>query len=167
MILNHRCLPFHHSPRGTNKLIQEEHLKTIVKDSKSLAEVIKKLGLVVAGGNYNSVRRKIAQFNLDTRHFTGQLWSKGRQLKDYSEYSQVPKKHLLNQRGDRCEICGIEDWLTVKLTKEIDHIDGNSLNNNPDNLRILCPNCHSQTPTWRGRKNSSATRTQKYTLRDL
>ena len=52
-----------------------------------------------------------------------------------------------------CESCGIgEEWNDNYLVLELDHIDGNNKNNSLENLRILCPNCHSQTPTFRGRK---------------
>ena len=51
-----------------------------------------------------------------------------------------------------CESCGIgENWNGKDLVLELDHIDGNNTNNSLENLRILCPNCHSQTPTFRGR----------------
>ena len=54
-------------------------------------------------------------------------------------------------RGGECEKCGIRDWNSMPLSFELDHIDGNSMNNSIENLQILCPNCHSQTLTFRGR----------------
>ena len=50
-----------------------------------------------------------------------------------------------------CEVCGITEWNGNKLSFELDHIDGNSRNHKLENLRIICPNCHSQTKTYRGR----------------
>ena len=50
-----------------------------------------------------------------------------------------------------CAICGNSQWFGKKLPLDLDHIDGNPKNNTIDNLRLLCPNCHSITPTWRGR----------------
>jgi Zn finger protein HypA/HybF involved in hydrogenase expression len=61
------------------------------------------------------------------------------------------RKIIVNERGQKCECCGIENWLGQKLSFEIDHFDGDHHNNVKDNLRILCPNCHSLTPTWRGK----------------
>lgn len=78
-------------------------------------------------------------------------------LKSWSRpYSQMShdavKKRLLAERGYNCEICGCGHmWNGMSLTLEMDHIDGNSKNNSVENLRILCPNCHSQTPTHRGK----------------
>lgn len=53
---------------------------------------------------------------------------------------------------NKCSVCGITDWLGEKLSVELDHIDGNRNNNYMTNLRLLCPNCHSQTPTFRSKK---------------
>lgn len=73
-------------------------------------------------------------------------------LKTLSAKTNI-RKRLLKERGEICEECELTEWRGKPLSFEVDHIDGNNQNNNPDNLKILCPNCHSQTPTWkRGKK---------------
>jgi len=62
------------------------------------------------------------------------------------------KKWLKEERDNKCEECGVKEWNGKRLPMEVDHIDGNTNNNNVDNLKVLCPNCHSQTPTWRKKK---------------
>lgn len=54
----------------------------------------------------------------------------------------------------KCSACNISEWNGKELTLQIDHIDGNNKNNLIENLRYLCPNCHTQTDTW-GVKNVS------------
>lgn len=72
------------------------------------------------------------------------------------------RAYLLRHRGPQCEACGIGDeWNGQPLSLHMDHIDGNSDNNVLANLRILCPNCHSQTETWRGR-NKKPHRRNRY-----
>ena len=77
-----------------------------------------------------------------------QSWSR-----PYEEMgTESVKKRILHERAHRCEICGIgNSWNNKPLMVELDHIDGNNKNNKVDNLRLLCPNCHSQTPTFRAR----------------
>jgi hypothetical protein len=58
----------------------------------------------------------------------------------------------------RCEICDLSTWLGKPIPLELDHIDGNNKNNELENLRILCCNCHAQTPNWRGRKTKKPER---------
>lgn len=58
---------------------------------------------------------------------------------------------IASMRGYRCEICGIGEWNNQPLKLECDHIDGDHSNNRIDNLRLLCPNCHSQTGTYKNR----------------
>lgn len=61
---------------------------------------------------------------------------------------------LIRERGDRCERCKITEWCGEPITIEMDHIDGNKKNHAEENLRLLCPNCHSQTLTWRNKKRA-------------
>jgi 5-methylcytosine-specific restriction endonuclease McrA len=64
------------------------------------------------------------------------------------------KRVILEQRG-RCNRCGLDEWQGETLTLELDHKNGIREDNARTNLEGLCPNCHSLTPTWRGRKNGS------------
>ena len=86
---------------------------------------------------------------------------KNRTAKEYAELpscrSSVLKKKLIKEGYlyDVCSECGIgELWMDKPITLELDHIDGDRYNNDFDNLRILCPNCHSHTETFRKKKSS-------------
>lgn len=117
----------------------------------SLAGLMRSLDLRPCGGNYANIKRIVQRLNIDTSHWTGQGWCKDKQLKDWSHYTKAHnlKKHLIKERGHKCEICGNEEWLGKPITLEIHHIDGDRTNNTLDNLQLLCPNCHSTTDNWR------------------
>lgn len=125
-----------------------------VKEVKSLAGLLKKLNLKMAGGNYATAKRNIQRLKLNTDHWTGQGWSKGEQLKDWTKYTRIPnlKLHLIKHRGHKCESCHLEIWLNQIIPLELHHIDGNKTNNELNNLQLLCLNCHYQTDNFRNRK---------------
>ena len=70
---------------------------------------------------------------------------------DY-QISMHIKTYLLNKYSYKCSKCGWgeKNPYTGKIPLEIEHIDGNYLNNNEENLTVLCPNCHSLTSTYKG-----------------
>ena len=65
------------------------------------------------------------------------------------------KRYLTEDRGYKCEKCGINKWKGELLSLELDHIDGNASDDAPTNVRLLCPNCHAITPTWKGRNKGN------------
>lgn len=66
---------------------------------------------------------------------------------------------LKELKGDCCSICGIKYWNNKELVLIVDHIDGNSSNNSLDNLRLVCPNCDSQLPTYKSKNRGNGRRT--------
>jgi protein-arginine kinase activator protein McsA len=77
---------------------------------------------------------------------------------------QVPvwaKYEIRRSQGNHCNICKIIEWNNMPITLECDHIDGNPHNNVRSNLQLICPNCHSQTSSFKG-KNRGNGRTTRY-----
>ena len=71
------------------------------------------------------------------------------------------REYLENKRDGQCYCCGITDWNGKFLRLEIDHIDGNPYNDSEDNLRLLCPNCHSQTDTYKNKNKGKGRLTRR------
>ncbi len=150
----------------------DDELRHAVATSASYAQTIRALGLIAAGGNYDQVQKRIRELALDTKHFTGGGWNVGMH---YQPAPAVPLErvlvagratgsHLLKKRliaagmkEPRCELCGWEERAADgRVPVELDHMNGDRFDNRLDNLRILCPNCHSLQPTHRGLNQARA-----------
>lgn len=148
---------------------KKEDIELAVSESYSMAEVLRKIGLAPIGGNYRTLKNCIINYNINTSHFTGQGWNKyghpnfggsGKPLEavldvNSSLSSTNVKERLFHHKlkENKCEICGISEWLEKPINCELHHINGDTTDNRLENLQILCPNCHSQTDNFR-RKNS-------------
>ena len=145
-----------------------EELKDALATSISYRQILDKLGVTPAGGNYETLRKAIAHFNLDTSHLKGQGWNKGkkvgpkRPIEDYLSNKYSCTSHRLRQRllkenffEPKCYNCEKTEWLGSPIPLELEHIDGNHQNNTLNNLTLLCPNCHALTSTYRGKNKGS------------
>ena len=156
----------------------KELLETNVKDCYSFAELCRRLGLKPEGSNPKTLRKKMDEFGVDYSHFTGQAWNKNPEnpvyrgkylpkLCEHSSLSSANVKELIYRLGlkeNKCEICGITEWLGNPIVCELHHINGDSTDNRIENLQILCPNCHSQTDNFRSRnRNKKVMSAQKET----
>lgn len=140
----------------------EEEFVVAIQTSRSISQVIEKLGLRKAGGNYKTIRKKITQMGLDISHFVGQSYRgqfapkkslESIMVEDSSYASSKLKKRLVSEGifEHKCYECGLTSWRGKDLVLELEHKNGNHRDHRLENLTLLCPNCHSQTDTWRGR----------------
>lgn len=150
----------------------DEQLKVAVLENKSVAGVIRQLGLKPAGGNYATIQNKIKELNLDTSHFTGQGWNVGLKFRpnppkplseilvENSTYQSYKlSKRLITEglKDKRCECCGNTHWLNKPIALELHHINGIHNDNRIENLQMLCPNCHAMTDNYRGKNIGKST----------
>ena len=145
-------------------------LENAVKTSTSFRQVLQKLKLREAGGNYDQIKKYIREYGLDGSHFKGRAWNKGikgkgkprtplsQVLVQGSSYQSYKLKTRLFSAGLKpmhCEQCGWAEYSeNGYLPLELDHINGDRHDNRLENLRILCPNCHSLRPNHRSRKRA-------------
>ena len=140
---------------GKYREYTNEDIITYSKEVKSIAGLLKKLDLRIAGGNYTNIKRLLQKLNVDCSHWTGSAWSKDQQLKDWSDYTRVEqlKPHLLKDKGNTCNSCKLDSWMDKPIPLEVHHLDGDRTNNDYINLELLCCNCHALTHNWRGKKS--------------
>jgi len=148
--------------KWTRELLQEA-----VSASTNMCEVLRFLGLEVVGGHHTHISRRIKTYGIDTSHFhvptrRGKAWRPRTPEAFLVEQPiesarRVPSDRLrwaMTSTGvpERCAMCGIDAvWRGCPLPLEVDHIDSSWRNNRIENLRFLCPNCHSTTDGYRGR----------------
>lgn len=143
-------------------LLSIEDLQKIVNESRTLQEVLKKIGYSsVSGSNRKTVQSRLDKYNIDTSHFTKGVGSgiKREEANIFVSNSTASQATLRRWyiKGKyteyKCSICGQEPfWNGKELSLTLDHIDGNNTNDVLENLRWVCPNCDRQLDTF-GSKN--------------
>jgi len=134
----------------------KRQIENAINNTKSMASAARSLGV-----NYKTFKKYADKFGVFKPNQSGkgiyQICLEEVFLNKVPMKSSVLKHRLFDEgiMEEKCqgEDCGITEWKGKKITLELDHIDGDRNNNSKDNLRILCPNCHSQTPTFRRGQN--------------
>ncbi|WP_328326971.1 MULTISPECIES: HNH endonuclease [unclassified Streptomyces] len=146
----------------------EEKLRAAVAASTSIREALCRLGINPVSGNHTHIGRRIRAAGIDISHFTtpstkGTRHRGGPVLTLRSpDHGRVPGERLRREMlrmgiPEQCVICGTgPEWNNKPLRLEVDHVNGEWWDNRPANLRLVCPNCHAVTDTYRGRKRGAA-----------
>lgn len=151
-----------------NKIYEctDEQFVNLIKNSANIAEVLFKLGYTVKGNSwgYSQVKQRMTDLNLSSANFKGKNayyeTNKEREISpdklfriNCKHTRTVLRRNIIrnNLLPYKCAICGISKWNNKTLSLELDHINGMNNDNRLENLRFLCPNCHSQTTTYGSR----------------
>lgn len=144
----------------------DEEFIAIVNNANSYSDCLRALGLGTKGGSSTDIlKRRIEELNLSVNHFNNTKKQSGTAkysldeiLIENSTYANISrlKIRLVNEGylEYKCAICGnTGEWLNHPLVLQLDHINGVNNDHRLNNLRFLCPNCHSQTESYSGRNN--------------
>ena len=142
--------------------VSDEQFTEIIASNNTYSDCLRALGLGTKGGSSTDIlKRRIAELNCSTEHFSRK--GPGQQAKhalvdvlvENSTYANIAslKRRLIREEilEYKCAICGINQWLGKEISLQLDHINGINNDHRVENLRFLCPNCHSQTNTYGGR----------------
>ncbi len=149
----------------------KEIFEVLVKQSNCIRHLLELMGLTLAGGNYKTVNEKVRLWNIDITHWGSSKqrmgWLRGKRhdwgkkypldkiLVENSTYRTTSRiKQKLLDEGifiRKCYKCKNTDWMGLNIPLELEHINGNNTDNRIENLTLLCPNCHAQTPTHAGK----------------
>jgi hypothetical protein len=156
----------------------EECFREAVKKSKSLTEVMKTIGIKPIGSNFKTVKKYITLWNLDISHFIADWTTAARAARkiisdedlfvenSIADSQQVKNRFIKTGVENKCAMCSINSWQGQDLTLQMDHINGYSSDNRLENLRLLCPNCHSLTSTYCGKNRTHKQGKKKYFCQD-
>ncbi len=161
-----------------------ENLKNTITQSRTYSEVLKRLGIRAAGGNFDTLKKYIKKYEIDITHFEAYKvrneklseFRKNFVKKDIQDYlvegSDYNRGHLKERlysekiKERKCEICGQgEEWNGKKMSLILDHINGIWNDNRIENLRIVCPNCNATLDTHCG-KNKPIDPEEKQKLKE-
>lgn len=144
--------------------VSDEEFIKIVNNSLSYSECLRTLGLQTRGGSSVDVlKKRIAELDLSTKHFSKSAacsrMSKKYELDEilienstYMNISRLKARLISEGRLEyKCAICGLTEWMGKPITLQLDHKNGHNNDHRIENLRFLCPNCHSQTETYAGK----------------
>lgn len=167
----------------TNKIYEctDEQFVELIKNSINASEVLFKLGYSTNGNSwgYSQIRKRMIDLNLDQSDFKGKnAMTKINRSKHLTE-KDLFKENCKHNRNClrrfiiknnllpyKCAICGAIEWCGKTLSLELDHINGINNDNRLENLRFLCPNCHSQTTTY-GSRNQQLNESKYEITEDL
>lgn len=144
--------------------VSEEQFRKIITESNSYSDCLRALGLGTKGGSSTDIlKKRIEELKCDISHF-GKIikekpcnarYSLDEILVENSSYANISrlKSRLISEHRltYKCAICGISEWNGLPISLQLDHINGKNNDHRIENLRFLCPNCHSQTETYAGK----------------